>query len=106
MNEKLFDGLSGGPDISPPDIETLRRYKLLWNDGRPMKPVHCGISTVWATAIRDDEPVYAIFEAGTNRLVILERLGSEWREVQLNEVENLYGLLWQMCVAWSLKRML
>ena len=65
-----------------------------------MKPVHCGISTVWAAAIRDDEPVYAIFAAGTNRLVILKKQADQWKEIQLHEVENLYGLLWQMCVAW------
>ena len=89
-----------GPDKSPPDLETLERYNLFWFDGAPMEPVYCGISTVWAASVRDDEPVYAIFIPGTNHLLILEKRMGKWREIQLHEVENLYGLMWQMCVAF------
>lgn len=89
-----------------PGFETLKKYQLIYADGSLMKPVYCGISTVWETSITGDEPIYAIFAAGTNRLVILEKRSRSWKEIKLEEVENLYGLFWRMCVQISLQRQL
>ena len=92
-------GLTGFKEIdeSPPDYATLQKFRLVYVGGDPMIPVYCGISTVWAAQVEENEPVYAIFDAGTNRLVILEKAqGNNWKEVTLNEVKNLYGLIWRM----------
>lgn len=88
------------PDISFPDIETLRREKLMMltypEKEIPLAPALCMDSNVWAGANHPDNPVYALFHAGTNSLVILERRGkSPWKRVELEEVDNLYGFLWK-----------
>lgn len=87
---------------SIPDIKTLEHHKLLWHDRRPMDPIYCGVSEVWARAITDDSPVYAVYAPSTNRLVILEKRIDEWVEVKIEDVKNLYGLIWRICTAYLL----
>ena len=78
--------------------EVLKKHGLFYHSYQePMKPVFFDHSEVWATAITSDKPVYAVFNAGTNKLVILEKApDSSWKEVKLEEVKNLYGLMWKM----------
>lgn len=86
------------PDTSPPDYITLKKFKLIYFDGEPMIPTYCGISIVFAKQISKDEPVYAIFAAGTNRLVILEKTPcNDWKQINLNEIKDLNGLICRMC---------
>jgi|SRR5580658_407497 hypothetical protein len=82
----------------PPDQATCELFKLLKNDGTAMKPVFVGPSEVWMSAFREDEPIYAVFNGGTNRVVVLEKSAGSWREVSLQQVKNLYGLIWRMCL--------
>lgn len=90
-DEKPSYSFPEGPCQDPPDESTLEKFDL-----KGCKPVICGICTVWATAVRNDEPVYAVFNRGTNYLVVLEKRAGDWRKVELQEVENLYGLVWRM----------
>ena len=89
-------------DVTPPDYETAKKFRLLssGDTGDYHLPVFVGISEVWAMAVTKDTPVYAVYCNGTNCLRILEKIGSngEWKQVELEKVYNLYGLVWKICV--------
>jgi len=83
--------------IVDPDYSVLKKHKLLHHGGTPIKPFYIGSSVVWACSHRgEDEPHYAFYTCGTNCLKILKELHGEWQEVQLTEVENLYGIIWKI----------
>lgn len=81
------------PDLSPPNEETHKKFGI----GLSNHPVYCDTSVVWATGSHKNSPVYAVYDRGTNWLFILERVGDgEWREINLKDVDNLYGLIWKL----------
>ena len=79
------------------DIETLKKYNLVYSDGSPMQPAFIDSAVVWATAATPEDPVYAIFNGGTNRLVILKYEKGDWSEVNFEDIScgDLYNLMWK-----------
>jgi hypothetical protein len=81
----------------PPDISVLRKYKLVYYNGDGMVPAYIGPSETFISTMEIHRPTYAVYQGGTNRLVILEKKhDGEWNKVELSEVQNLYGLIWHI----------
>ena len=96
-----------GPDLTPPDEATCKRFGLSNRttngvsdaDSIPSVPFYVGTSNVWAMANNPSLTVYALFNNGTNSLKILARNDNDpWREVKVEEIDNLYGFIWKMTV--------
>ena len=58
---------------------------------------------VWAAANNGKLPVYRFYYTGTNSLTILRYTweGDIWEKIKLEEIENLYGLLWKLISYFS-----
>lgn len=100
--EKTFDpkltALCQKIELPSLSEEVLKKHRLVYySDQKPMQPVFFDTSQIWATAVTKETPVYAVFDRGTADLVILEKTPqTEWTEIKLEQVENLYGLVWKM----------
>ena len=72
------------------------------------EPVYIADSVVWATAHKGDEtPYYCLYYSGTNSMTVLENRNDVWKEIQFDEIENLYGFFWKfMLEHYSIKERL
>ena len=84
-------------------IQVKTSTKEKFNLPHYKKPSIFTYSTVWATAVKENEPFYALYDGGTNRLVVLRYI-DKWEEIKLEEVENLYGLIWKMVAAHRVEK--
>jgi hypothetical protein len=68
-----------------------------------MKPAIETSTVIWTAAATEKDPVYRLYNNGTNNLLILEYNWNEdsWNKIECTEINNLYGLLWLMCVKLS-----
>ena len=81
----------------PPSDEFCKANGLLYHDGQPMLPAFCGAIEVWASAINEDTPKYAMYCRGTNDLRIFKTEGDSWVRVKEVPPDLVYGLIWRLC---------
>ena len=81
-----------GPDTSSPDDRIAESF------GVRNPPAFCGTNNVWAAANSEDLSVYALYHGGTNRLVVLEKRENIWKRIDLQDIENIYPIIWKMCL--------
>jgi hypothetical protein len=58
---------------------------------------------VWAAANDGKLPVYRFYDLGTNSLKVLKYSfdDDEWKEIQLESIKNLYGIIWKVIASGS-----
>ncbi len=86
--------------MEKPSLEVCQKFGLVYYEGSPIEPSYVGDDIVWAASAKgDDDPYYALYNAGTNTLKILVYKNNTWESIGLDKIENLYSFLWKMiCV--------
>jgi hypothetical protein len=92
-----FDYTSIPRDVNEKEIE---KFDLRYYGGTLKQPSIETSTIVWSAAMTKTDPIYRLYNAGTNYLLILRYNwnSDEWKKIELNEVNNVYGLLWLMCL--------
>lgn len=83
-----------------PTLKEYEKCELIYSDGRSMKPSFQMTSNVWAAADNGKMPVYGLYNTCTNGLVVIRYSWETdvWEKIELDSINNLYGLLWKICV--------
>jgi hypothetical protein len=104
MNDKMKYIQDSGFKYTPKprdltDIEA-DKYYLRYSDGGIINYSIETTLTIWAAAATEIDPVYRLYNRGTNNLLILRYDWGidEWQEIKYNEIKNIYGLLWLLCI--------
>lgn len=79
------------------DKFNLRHYN---EEKTVMEPVFEHTGSVWCASDNGKLPTYRLYNCGTNCLKILKYTPDRdvWEEVKLENINTLYGLMWNMCL--------
>jgi hypothetical protein len=89
----------------PPDKEIALKFDLnIFNNTNKndpnrklLPPRYIGDGIVWLAALNgDNDPYYVLYDGGTNDLRIVENRNGAWRNIEVNQIQNLYGFIWKM----------
>ena len=75
-------------------------YNLRYYKGGEIKPAYESTGNAFSSMDTGNLPTYRLYNAGTNHLLILRYTPSKdiWEEVGINDIGNLYGIVWLMCI--------
>lgn len=95
------------PTIQEADLHNLNifinNYPKNSENRTFLSPFYIGDSIVWATYAKGDEdPYYCLYYGGTNDLRIIKNDNGIWSNININEINNLCGFVWKMCVLTGL----
>ena len=84
----------------------IDNFKLRYYGGKEVKPVFENTCIVWAANDTGDLPTYRFYDCGTNCLLVLKYIPNKdvWKKVELVDIGNLYGCVWQMCLKLKNKK--
>lgn len=88
LEEILTFRLANNSDAT---LEDLQTGKITYS-----KPVWEGFDVVWAMAVDATIPYYQVYDTGTNSLTILRYMNKRWGICAMTDIQNLYGVMWQM----------
>jgi len=84
--------------------EEIKKYELrYYNSDEVAQPAIETTAVVWSAAMTETDPVYRLYAHRTNCLLVLKYdWGKDsWDRIEFEEIHNLYGLLWLMCLRIS-----
>jgi len=80
--------------------EEIDKYDLRYSDGPIKKPAIEASTVIWASQMTETDPIYRLYDGGTNILIVLVYNWDTdtWDKIEYDEINNLPGLLWLMCL--------
>ncbi len=96
--ENFFKATLTPREFNNKEIEDF--YKFTNVSDRHLYPEFEGCIHIWATLDSGKEPVYRLYDRGTNCLIIYKYNWEKdiWEKITIEEIHNIYGLLWLLCL--------
>jgi hypothetical protein len=92
-----FTGTPKPRELTKKEID---KFNLKYYGGKKMKTVFEHTGSVWCAADNGRLPTYRLYNCGTNCLKVLKYTPDRdvWEEVKLDDIDTLYGFVWNMCL--------